>query len=88
MFNIDQAFIDIGNLPPSLSNGGFLGGLDLYREKYNRGVAIFDYRVSYEVNTFMKAAFLVENVFNTEYTTRPGFLMAPRTYRVQLSFKF
>lgn len=88
MFNIDQAFINIGNLPTTLTDGGFLGELDLYRDEYNRAVAIFDYRVSYEFTEYMKGAFLIENVFNTEYTSRPGYLMAPRTYRVQLSFKF
>lgn len=82
--NIDYSFVEIGS-QPSLN---FLTGLGEYRERNRKGTSIIDFRFSYELNEYSKINFLVNNVTNLEYQTRPGWVMPPRTYVVQLSFKF
>lgn len=86
--NIDQAFVNIGNLPPSVSGGGFLGGLEQYRRENNKAVSVFDYRLSYELNEYSKVSFIINNIANKAYSTRPGLLSPPRTFVTQISFKF
>ncbi len=83
--NIDRSFVEIGQL-----GLGFMDDLEGYRtaQRALGGVLVMDYRVSYELNTQAKLSFLVNNLLNREYTTRPGFAMPPRTFIVQLGLKF
>lgn len=64
-----------------------LPGLKEYREKYNKGNWVHDTRVSYQVTKILKTSFIVNNVFNVEYTSRPGDVRPPRMFILQLSFK-
>lgn len=80
--NIDATFVDpfIGNL--------LLPGYADYRNARRVGDWVFDVRISFQITEFAKVAFLVNNVFNREYSNRPGNVMPPRTFIAQYSFKF
>jgi len=45
-------------------------------------------RISYQINKTFKAAFLCNNLANTEYMVRPGLLEAPRSISLRLDAKF
>lgn len=71
---------------------GFLGqeilpGLKDYREENKGGSLVFDARIGYCYKEQYKIAFIINNIANTEYMTRPGDIQAPRSFMVQLSYK-
>jgi outer membrane receptor protein involved in Fe transport len=47
-----------------------------------------DLRVSYQFNDHLKLSFLINNIFNHEFMSRPGYLEPPRTFIAQAAFKF
>lgn len=81
MRNIDATFED-GVLGQQI-----LVGLKQYREKNNGMTYVFDARVGYEWKEHYKVSFIVNNVANVEYVTRPGDVQAPRTFLIQASYK-
>lgn len=87
MSNIDRTFeegvefID-GSVVP------ILAGLKEYREENNEGALVFDARVGYEFFEHYRVGFMVNNILNREYVTRPGDVQAPRTFILQVQFKF
>jgi outer membrane receptor protein involved in Fe transport len=81
MKNIDAIFED-----------GFLGqqilpGLKNYREEHHGVTLVFDARIGYTYKEKYKVSFIVNNIANAEYMTRPGDMQAPRTFMLQLSYK-
>lgn len=82
MSNIDATFED------GVFGTQILPGLKEYREKNNKGSLVFDARIGYSFKEHYRVGFMVNNVLNTEYTTRPGDVQAPRTFIVQLQMKF
>jgi iron complex outermembrane receptor protein len=81
MKNIDAIFED-----------GFLGqqilpGLKEYREEHQGVSVVFDARIGYTYKEKYKVAFIVNNIANAEYMTRPGDIQAPRAFMLQLSYK-
>jgi outer membrane cobalamin receptor len=79
-----------------------LPGLKVYREEHRNntylkvgdqtiaswaGDWIHDTRISYQVLKPLKVSFIVNNVFNAEYTLRPGDVRPPRMFLFQLMFK-
>lgn len=83
MQNIDKVFEE-----PIAQNTYILPGLKEYRKIYNKGNLVFDARVSYKLNDTMKIGLIANNVFNAEYSSRPGDIQPPRNFLVQLSWKF
>ena len=65
-----------------------LPGMDTYRLTRNRGDWVFDSRIACQVKKYLKASFVIKNLLNREYMSRPGDVMPPRTYAVQMSFNF
>jgi len=55
-----------------------------YRAKFNRGTAVFDARFGYQISDAVKVNFIANNVFNTEYVSRPGTVQAPRNFLFQM----
>ncbi|MBL1281135.1 MAG: TonB-dependent receptor [Fluviicola sp.] len=87
MSNIDKTFeegitLATGEVIP------ILAGLKEYREKNNTGSLVFDFRMGYEFNNHYRLGFVINNILNTEYVTRPGDVRAPRAYMLQLQMKF
>jgi hypothetical protein len=77
MENID-AFFEIPQYFP---------GVKEYRKAHNKGDAIFDYRLSYQLNSTAKLSVIVNNLFNREVMGRPMDIQAPRVFVMQLSIK-
>ena len=87
MTNIDKTFEDGITLIDG-SNVPILAGLKEYREKNHKGSLVFDARLGYEFKEHYRVGFVINNVLNAEYVTRPGDVRAPRTYMLQLQMKF
>lgn len=83
MKNIDDVF------ETELSPGLFiLPGLREYRELNNKGIAVLDARLGYTFKENYRLGFIVNNVLNVEYISRPGDVQAPRSFILQLQLKF
>ena len=65
-----------------------LPGLLEYRKRYNKGSLVFDFRVGYKINDLMRIGLIANNILNTEYSSRPGDIQAPRNFMLQLQMKF
>lgn len=85
MTNVDWIFEN-----EAISGTGIyiLPGLKDYREKYNKGALVFDARIGYSFKEHYRVGFIVNNIFNNEYTSRPGDVMAPRNFVLQLQMNF
>jgi iron complex outermembrane receptor protein len=86
MSNIDRVFQE--DLDPSITELYILPGLKQYREKYNKGNLVFDVRLGYKINENFRVGLIANNVFNAEYTSRPGDIQPPRNFMAQLQMKF
>ncbi|MEX1188972.1 MAG: TonB-dependent receptor [Bacteroidia bacterium] len=86
MRNIDRIFEDLDDYLTILQQPA--PGLKAYREQNNKGFTIFDTRLSYRLSDVVKLAFVVNNLFNEEYTLRPMSIEAPRTTAIQLNVSF
>jgi iron complex outermembrane receptor protein len=87
MTNIDKTFVE-GIQVVDGSVIEILPGLDRYRAENNKGNLVFDARIGYTFLEHYRIGFVVNNLLNTEYDTRPGDIQAPRTYVLQLQLKF
>ena len=81
MRNIDKIFTD-----PALAGLG-ISGINEAREKYTSGDFIIDTRIGYQYNEMIRVGFVVNNLLNREYMTRPATMMPPRTFAIQLALK-
>ena len=82
MSNIDRTFED------AIFGTYILPGLKEYRKKYNKGSLVFDFRFGYKINEIMRIGLIANNILNTEYSSRPGDIQAPRNFMLQLQMKF
>ena len=80
--NIDETFISplLGDI--------ILPGYAAYRDARRTGDFIVDARASFNLTETSKVALLMNNVFNREYSNRPGNVLPPRTIIFQYSLKF
>jgi iron complex outermembrane receptor protein len=79
--NIDAAFVR-----PLLSY--FILDIQKGRNETKNGVCVFDLRAGYKVRKNYKISLVVLNVFNLEYMTRPADIQAPRSYSLQMVWRF
>ena len=84
MINIDKIFED--KVP--LTTTYILPGLKDYRKENNKGALVFDARIGYTFLEHYRVGFIANNIFNREYTTRPGDIRAPRSFILQIQAKF
>ena len=80
MKNIDQIFVE------NIGGTEILPGLAEYRENDSGGSLVFDSRISYELKEQYTFAFIVNNLFNTEYSSRPADVQPPRQFMVQVRY--
>ena len=73
---------------PLPTNQTILPGYEAYREARKTGDLICDARLSFGVTKSSRLSILMTNVFNREYTNRPGNVMQPRTIICQYALKF
>jgi iron complex outermembrane receptor protein len=79
--NIDRAFV---NVPLSF----FIRDIQKGRDDTKNGVFVFDLRAGYKVRKNYKISLVVLNIFNLEYMTRPADIQAPRSYSLQMVWRF
>ena len=82
MKNIDYIFTS--ELLPILTG---ISGINEAREKFKDGDLIIDLRAGYQMTKTARLGFIVNNLLNTEYMSRPANMMPPRTFAMQLALK-
>jgi outer membrane receptor protein involved in Fe transport len=93
MSNIDRLFeisaeeFLFGVAPPAGQGTFILPGNREHRQRFNRGNLVFDARIGYKLNDTYRFGFIVNNVLNQEYVSRPGDIQAPRHFMVQVQMK-
>lgn len=65
-----------------------LPGLKEYRQRNNKGAFVVDTRLGYKFKDHYRVGFIVNNIFNREYVTRPGDVQPPRNFILQLQMNF
>ena len=64
-----------------------LPGLPRYREKDRAGSWVHDFRIGFQISKTFKISYIVNNLFNEEYSSRPGDVRPPRLHTVQIMVK-
>lgn len=82
MSNIDAIFED------GIAGTQILPGLKKYRTENNKGALVLDTRFGWKITSSIRLGFIVNNLLNAEYVTRPEDVQAPRNFMVQLQVKF
>lgn len=77
--NIDKAFI-------AFPISALVPGIDSVRQKGKSGDFIFDYRFGMKIKKY-KFLFIVNNLLNRKYMTRPCDIRPPRSFIIQVSYK-
>jgi len=87
MQNIDKIFTEplINEGIPGVFDG--IPGINDAREKFKGGDLIIDLRAGYQMTKTTRLGFIVNNLLNTEYMSRPANMMPPRTFAMQLALK-
>ncbi len=82
MENIDKTFEEGAIIFPGTPPIPVLNGLKEYRQEQQKkkGDLVFDFRVGYQFKSKYQIHFIVNNLFNVEYMTRPGDIQAPRQF--------
>lgn len=80
MRNIDLAF------EQGIIGQEILVGMQQYRQRFNRGVPVFDIRFAYHFSAAFKCHFIINNFTNAEYVSRPGAVQAPRNFIIQMQY--
>lgn len=73
--------------PLFTSKGTPFETLPQFLERQGSGAWVFDARISFEYKKY-RLAFIVDNLFNAEYSVRPLGIAPPRLTTVQISMKF
>jgi outer membrane receptor protein involved in Fe transport len=81
MKNIDHIFTTA--LVESLG----IKGINDAREKFKNGDLIIDLRAGYQMTKTARLGFIINNLLNREYMSRPANMMPPRTFAMQLALK-
>ena len=79
-----------GSLPEHIDPLFFIAvpGLNTYAENHLKGDLVLGLRAGYKFREFAKLSFIIKNLTNHEYATRPARLDAPRNYTLQLNLYF
>ncbi|MCK9613668.1 MAG: TonB-dependent receptor [Bacteroidales bacterium] len=86
IINIDKAFE--GPLIPGYAPSDLLPGLKAYRDEHDKGYFLMNLRGLFDISETQRIGIHVNNLLNTEYMTRPGFIEAPRNIAIQYSLTF
>ena len=96
MINVDDMFFNYDAQNPTLPSAqatlaasiGELPFTGYYNYFYShlKGSFVLDLGITYHITSSLKASFVIKNVLNNEYTLRPMYVEAPRTFNLQLSY--
>jgi len=81
MQNIDDIFTQ------DYINENYIPGINAAREKYKDGDFLIDTRIGYQYNDNIRVSFIIDNLLNREYMSRPADMRPPRTFAMQMSLK-
>ena len=83
MRNVDKIFTEkiIGG------DNGMIPGINSARKKFKNGDLVIDLRAGYQITETARLGFIVNNLLNREYMSRPADMMPPRTIAMQLALK-
>ena len=87
IINIDRAFEDSLRVQGIALPVFIVPGLREYRERNNKGDVLFNWRIAWEPSAAIRLSFIINNLFNREYMTRPADVGPPRTFAVQLALR-
>lgn len=65
----------------------FIKGIKDYRLEHNHGYRVYDFRIGYHF-PHLDVQFNVDNLFNEDYSIRPGILNAPRNLTLRGTYMF
>jgi iron complex outermembrane receptor protein len=80
MVNIDKVFEE------SIGTQEILPGLKEYRENNEKGAFVVDFRLAYSIQKQYRFNFIINNLFNAEYASRPGDIQPPRNFILQFQY--
>jgi iron complex outermembrane receptor protein len=80
--NIDLIFVQLDTSPPPIN---LSTDVAQWMKDHRSGDTIFDARIGFDITPQLRAAFIVNNLLNREYSMRPLAIEAPRTMQVQMS---
>jgi len=86
IINIDKAFE--GELITGITSSNLLPGLKEYRKKNDKGYHLLDIRALFDINKHHRIGLFVNNILNSEYMTRPGYIEAPINVALQYVLSF
>ncbi len=64
----------------------FIKGVKQYRKDHMQGTNVYRMRIGFEYKQ-MELLFNIDNLFNKEYSVRPGLLEAPRSFTLSLGYQ-
>ncbi len=82
MGNIDRIFEE------KIVTQEILPGLKKYRQLNQKGAFVLDIRLAYSIKKHYRINFIINNLLNAEYASRPGDIQPPRNFILQLQFNF
>lgn len=88
IINFDKAFEDSLRFNNGVAYAVILPGMKQYRKTNNTGDVIVNWRFAWEPAEKTKISFIINNLFNREYMTRPADVKPPRVFAVQVSLRF
>ena len=62
-------------------------GINQARDEFKNGDLIIDSRIAYQLNDIFRFGFVINNLLNREYMSRPANMMPPRTFALQCNIK-
>ena len=96
MMNVDDMFFNYDAQNPTLPSAqttlaasiGDLPFTGYYNYFYShlKGSFVLDLGITYNITKNLKASFVIKNLLNNEYTLRPMYVEAPRTFNLQLTY--
>lgn len=98
MVNVDRLFCDqrdpddvdplFYNILGMFSEGIMPGYWDYRLNNADKSFLTFDMRAGFKFSEMLRLSLIVKNVMNSDYVWRPGDMIPPRRYEVQLSANF
>ena len=90
MKNIDAIFTD-RTINEGIGSGDntikLIPGINQARDEFKNGDLIIDSRIAYQLNDIFRFGFVINNLLNREYMSRPANMMPPRTFALQCNIK-
>jgi len=78
----------IHNIDAIFSFGIVTPGLQQFRDVHDNGAWVFDLRLAYRINSKQRINFVIQNLLNEEYASRPARMGAPRSFSLKYSHQF